>query len=194
MAAPPLDLHLTTTAGATVVEVGGEVDLFSAAALRDCLHQMIDAGTRRLVVDLRRVSFIDSVGLGVLVGAKRRLLRGGHHDAGIQLVGASGIVLRALRLTGLDRAFPLHASLADALGGHCRALRRLEVGPFSIEEVDPQRIVVWEDRDGTGQVVDVHTGRSVVQLDGGFGEPPRGAGSGGVAVVAVSVEPPSSPR
>jgi anti-sigma B factor antagonist len=118
MATPLLDLRVTTTAGSTVVEVGGEIDVASAPQLRHCLHQRIDAGSRQLVVDLRRVSFIDSVGLGVLVGAQRRLLRAGHHDTGMQLVGASGIVLRALRLTGLEGVFPLHASLADALGGH----------------------------------------------------------------------------
>jgi anti-sigma B factor antagonist len=119
MAATLLDLHLTTSAGFTVVKVGGEIDLESAPELRDCLNQTIDAGSRQLVVDLRRVSFIDSMGLGVLVGAKRRL-RG--QDAGqvgspLQLVCAEGLVLRVLRISGLDRVFPLHATLTEALGG-----------------------------------------------------------------------------
>jgi anti-sigma B factor antagonist len=117
MAATLLDLHVTASGGYTVVEVGGEIDLASAPQLRDCLHQTIDAGSRQLVVDLRQVSFIDSEGLGVLVGARRHLLRYGHHDGGIQLVGANGLVLRVLRVTGLDGVFPLHAGLADALGG-----------------------------------------------------------------------------
>jgi anti-sigma B factor antagonist len=116
MAATLLDLHVTAAGGYTVVEVGGEIDLASAPQLRDCLHQTIDAGSRQLVVDLRQVSFIDSEGLGVLVGARRRLLRYGH-DGGIQLVCAHGLVLRVLRVTGLDGVFPLHAGLADALGG-----------------------------------------------------------------------------
>jgi anti-sigma B factor antagonist len=108
-----LHLHVTTTAGYTVVEVGGEIDVASAPALRECLNQTIDAGRRRLVVDLRQVSFLDSEGLGVLVGVYRRL-RG--HDGSIRLVCADGLVVRILRLTGLDRVFPLHASLTDALG------------------------------------------------------------------------------
>jgi anti-sigma B factor antagonist len=116
MAATLLDLHVTAAAGATVVAVGGEIDVASAPQLRDCLNQTIDAGNRQLVVDLRRVSFMDSVGLGVLVGALRRLR--GHHDGLIRLICApNGLVVRILRLTGLDRVFPLHASLADALGG-----------------------------------------------------------------------------
>ena len=36
-------------------------------------------------------------------------------------------------------------SIADALGGHCRTLRRLEVGPFSVEEADPERMIPAEE-------------------------------------------------
>jgi tRNA pseudouridine55 synthase len=36
-------------------------------------------------------------------------------------------------------------AIADALGGHCRTLRRLEVGPFSVDEADPERIVPAEE-------------------------------------------------
>jgi anti-sigma B factor antagonist len=118
MASALLDLQVTTTAGYTVVEVGGEIDLASAPELRDCLNHTIDAGSRQLVVDLRQVDFIDSEGLGVLVGARRRLLQDRHHDGGIQLVCANGLVLRVLRISGLDRVFPLHATLTDALGSN----------------------------------------------------------------------------
>ena len=114
MAAPLLDLHVTASAGSTVVEVAGELDLNSAPELRNCLHQTIDTGSHQLVVDLRQVDFIDSIGLGVLVGAKRRL---GGPDGSLHLVCAEGLVLRVLRITGLDRMLPVHATLADALGG-----------------------------------------------------------------------------
>jgi anti-sigma B factor antagonist len=116
MAAPLLDLHVTTTGGYTVVEVAGEIDVTSAPQLRHCLHQIIDAGSRQLAVDLRQASFIDSAGLGVLVGAHRRV-RGHDHDNGIIKLVCDELVLRILRLTGLDRVFPVHAALTDALGG-----------------------------------------------------------------------------
>ena len=114
MAATQLDLHVTTAAGYTVVEVAGEIDLSSAPGLRTCLQQTINAGGRRLVVDLRHVEFMDSMGIGVLVGAYRRLRE---LDGSLQLVAADGLVLRVLRLTSLDRLMPLHATLAAALGG-----------------------------------------------------------------------------
>ncbi len=119
MTATLLDLHVTTTGDDTVVRVGGKIDIASVAELRHCLRQTVDAGSRRLVVDLRQVRFMDSVGLGVLIGARRRL-RGqgsdqGHDDRSMQLVCADGPAMRILRLTGLDRVFALHATLADAL-------------------------------------------------------------------------------
>jgi anti-sigma B factor antagonist len=119
MAPSRLDLHVTASGGCIVVKVAGEIDMASAPELRECLHQMIDAGSRRLVVDLRQVRLIDSVGLGVLVGARRRLQEHGDDDGWIRLAGAGELILRALRLSGLDRVFPLHATLAEALGGDC---------------------------------------------------------------------------
>jgi len=118
MAATPLDLHVTTTGGSTVVEAAGEIDVASAPELRDYLSRTIDAGHRQLVVDLRQVDFMDSVGLGVLAGAKRQLHGHGRRDGSIRLVCAEGLVLRILRLTGLDRVMPLHATLSDAISAN----------------------------------------------------------------------------
>ena len=60
----------------TVLEIGGEIDVYTAPRLRERLIEMVDAGERHVVVDLGRVEFLDSTGLGVLVGAHRRLRAG----------------------------------------------------------------------------------------------------------------------
>jgi anti-sigma B factor antagonist len=109
-----LDLDITSNPRATVLRVGGEVDVASAAELRDCLHQVIQARPGRLVVDLGQVGFIDSVGLGVLVAAHRRLRSLGEGSV-MQVVCADGLTQRILRVTGLDRVFPVHATVAQAL-------------------------------------------------------------------------------
>jgi anti-sigma B factor antagonist len=111
-----LELHVSTAGRDTVVTVGGEIDVATAPQLRDCPNQTINAGSRQLVIDLRRVSFLDSMGLGVLVGARRRLLAQAPDPATIKLC-ANGLAMRILRLTGLDRVFPVYASLAEALDG-----------------------------------------------------------------------------
>jgi anti-sigma B factor antagonist len=119
MVSASLDLQVTNTGGYTMVEVGGEIDLHTAPELRDCLNQAIDAGSRQLVLDLRQASFIDSVALSVLIDTRHLLARAGN-DGSIQLVCAEGLVLRVLRLTGLEGVFPMHATLTDALGGDAR--------------------------------------------------------------------------
>ena len=65
-----MELSVTTSRqdDVSVVTVAGEVDVYTAAQLRTALDEEIAAGRAWLVVDLDEVSFLDSTGLGVLVG------------------------------------------------------------------------------------------------------------------------------
>lgn len=88
-----------------VVRLDGELDAFSAPALREQLHSLIASEQELdvLVVDLERVSFLDSTILGTLVGGLRRMReRGGE----LQLVYPTGPAARIFALTGLDAVFP----------------------------------------------------------------------------------------
>src|SRR5690606_18575548 len=97
--------------GHTVVEVRGEVAVYPAGALRERLLATIEGGARSVVVDLNRVDFLDSTGLGVLVGALKRLkLAGGR----LALVCDSEKLLKVFRITALDRVFTLHDSVEAA--------------------------------------------------------------------------------
>ncbi|GAB3110375.1 hypothetical protein GCM10027055_09590 [Janibacter alkaliphilus] len=82
-----------------VVHVQGDVDVTSAPSMREAIDALILAGHRRMVLDLTDVSFIDSTGLGVVVGR----LKGLRRSAGVLTVAASHErVLRVLGITGLD--------------------------------------------------------------------------------------------
>jgi anti-sigma B factor antagonist len=97
--------------GAVVVHLVGELDLYNAGAVREALLGSAAEGPERLVVDLAGVEFIDSTTLGVLVETKTKL-----HDGRPLLLAAPGLAARrALEVTGLDRHFSLHDSVADAL-------------------------------------------------------------------------------
>jgi anti-sigma B factor antagonist len=107
-----LDLHLEpiTVGDCAVVRVAGEVDAFSAPGLRDVLSR---PGSDHVVVDLRSVAFLDSTGLGVLVGALKRLRR---HGGSLKIVASrAGRVRRLFELTNLASAFDLHTSVLDAI-------------------------------------------------------------------------------
>jgi anti-sigma B factor antagonist len=94
-----------------VLDIVGEVDLYTAPALRDRIASLIDGGVRRLVVNLEEVGFLDSSGLGVLIGALRRLKE---HDGVLRLVCNEGSTLKVLTVTGLDKVFQIHTDLGSA--------------------------------------------------------------------------------
>ena len=92
--------------------VGGEVDVHTAAQLRAALDAEIAAGHTRIVLDLDGVGFLDSTGLGVLVG-RLKLVR--NQSGWLRIVCSSDRVLRVFRITRLDKVFGIHASVADAV-------------------------------------------------------------------------------
>jgi anti-sigma B factor antagonist len=116
-----LSLAARTVAEYVVLEIGGEVDVYTAPKLRERLMQMVNGGDKHVVVDLGRVEFLDSTGLGVLVGAHRRLRA---RDGSLDLVCPHERLLKVFRITGLDNVFDIHASVEDATrGGAARAAR-----------------------------------------------------------------------
>lgn len=110
----PIQLQLAnrTEGPWTVLDVSGEVDLYTAPSLRERLVSIIDEGAPRLLVNLADVGFMDSSGLGVLVGAlKRTRERGGE----LSLVCRDGPTLKVLAVTGLDKVFDVYETLEAAL-------------------------------------------------------------------------------
>ena len=98
----------------TLLRVIGEIDVYTAPKLREQLIKLADDGVRRIVVDLGMVEFLDSTGLGVLVGALKRAKASGGSFA---LVCNQPRLLKIFRITGLERVFQMYPTVADALKG-----------------------------------------------------------------------------
>ena len=109
-----MDLSISSDVrdGVTVVHVGGEIDVYTAPVLRERLDEHISAGRDHLVVDLENVSFMDSTGLGVLVG-RLKLVR--VTNGSLRLVCSSERILKVFSITGLDKVFHIYGSVDDAL-------------------------------------------------------------------------------
>jgi anti-sigma B factor antagonist len=103
--------------GSTIIEVSGEIDVYTAPRLRETLVSLVDAGNYRLIVDMEGVEFLDSTGLGVLVGGLKRVRA---FDGGIDLVCTQGRILRIFRITGLSKVFNIFDSVEEALASHAR--------------------------------------------------------------------------
>lgn len=98
-----------------LVRPTGRLDLLSAAAVRQRLTEEVAAGRQRLVVDLAEVEFIDSSGLGALIGGlKAARLAGG--DLRIARAGEQARVI--LELTTLDRVLRPFSTVEEALAGY----------------------------------------------------------------------------
>lgn len=97
-----------TAPGVTTITAAGELDVATAHLLRQQLIEVFVAGGpgERLVIDLTGITFLDSTGLGVLVGAHKRCLARG---ASMTVV-ASDFAARVMRLTGLDALWDLQAA------------------------------------------------------------------------------------
>ena len=108
-----MDLELETSKHdrQTVLTVRGEVDVYTAPRLRERLVELVEAGARSVIVDLSRVEFLDSTGLGVLVGALKRLRAVG---GSLALVCGHERLLKIFRITALDRVFSLYDTVEAA--------------------------------------------------------------------------------
>jgi anti-sigma B factor antagonist len=116
-----LSLATRSVSDHVVLEIGGEIDVYTAPRLRERLLELVSAGTKHVVVDLAKVDFLDSTGLGVLVGAHRRL-RASHGT--LSLVCSHERLLKIFRITGLDSVFEIHRSVEEATaGGSAHAAR-----------------------------------------------------------------------
>ena len=107
-----LDIGTSVVDGRTVVQVVGEIDVYTAPQLRERLDAEIDAGRYDLVVDLSGVSFMDSTGLGVLVGRLKQIRL---NDGSMRLVCAHDRVLKVFVITGLDKVFAIYPTVGEAI-------------------------------------------------------------------------------
>ena len=98
--------------GATVVEIAGELDLHGAPQLRAELGRALELGAPpRVIVDLNGVTFLDSTGVGVLVGA---LKRARELDGQLVFCNPQPRVCRVFEITGLTEALPLFSTREEA--------------------------------------------------------------------------------
>ncbi len=106
-----LDIRSERENDMCAVSLDGEVDVYTAPRLKEELVSVIDAGCVNVIVDLEKVGFIDSSGLGVLVGALRRARE---RDGVVRIVCTRDNILKIFRITGLDKVFPIFSDAEEA--------------------------------------------------------------------------------
>lgn len=95
-----------------VVSVSGSIDAFTASELTDYLHNKIDSGHYKVVVDLSEVDFMSSAGLRSILMALKETRR---NDGDLRLAGAQAGVEKVLRMSGFNMILKSLPTLEEAL-------------------------------------------------------------------------------
>jgi anti-sigma B factor antagonist len=97
----------------TVISLDGNmVGGPDASALNDYLHKLITENKKNIVIDLNAVSFINSSGLGMLIGGLTTMRNAGGE---MKLAGASKKIESLLEMTKLHKVFDIHKNVNDAI-------------------------------------------------------------------------------
>ena len=98
--------------GWLVLAVTGEIDVYTAPALRSELQTLTESEGVKLALDLRKVDFMDSTGLGVLIGTHKRLQAS---SGALAVVCGQPTILKVFEITGLDAIIPVRPTLDEAV-------------------------------------------------------------------------------
>ncbi len=107
-----LDVETGTVGDASLLSLRGEIDVYTAPRLRQAIIDLVEGGATRIVVDMEKVDFLDSTGLGVLVGGLKRVRV---KDGSLSIVTTQDKILKIFDITGLNRVFAIHPSVDVAV-------------------------------------------------------------------------------
>jgi anti-sigma B factor antagonist len=98
--------------GITVLNVAGEIDVYTAPQFKEAVNQVINTGQKDLVIDMAQVSYMDSSGFGTLLSATKRLRPEG---GTVNLVACNSAIDRMLRITRLNTVFGTFQTVDEAV-------------------------------------------------------------------------------
>ena len=109
-----LSIDVKKQGGFALLQVAGEVDVFTAPKIREQLIDLVEQGDHDIIVSLEGVDFLDSTGLGVLVAGLKRVKM---HDGTLSIVCTKDKILKIFRITGLTKVFPIFETEEAAIAG-----------------------------------------------------------------------------
>jgi len=102
----------TPSEKARILDVEGEIDVYTSPELKQKIVEYTEAGVKSLVINLSKVEYLDSTGLGVLIGGLKRLREA---SGNLSLVAPGMRILRIFEITGLDKIFDIYPSEEEAI-------------------------------------------------------------------------------
>lgn len=108
-----VNINVRTQGDVTILDLEGTLVLGPpVSTFRDQLQDLVETGQKKILINLTRVNFVDSSGIGAMVGAHTSLESAGGH---CMFFGTQPRVLQALKMTHMEEIFELHDKEAAAL-------------------------------------------------------------------------------
>lgn len=102
-----LEINHLEKEGKQFLILNGEIDVYTSAKLKEVLISLTDIAGNEVIVDLAQVSYIDSTGLGIFIGALKSTHK---YNSSLKLIGLVERVRRLFRITGLDEVIDIEES------------------------------------------------------------------------------------
>lgn len=99
-----LNIEVHRMGSVPIVDLSGDIDAYTCAKLREAILELLEKGELRIVISMTNVNYIDSSGLGTLVGGLRRV---SERNGGLAISGASAQIQKVFGITGLNKVFSL---------------------------------------------------------------------------------------
>ncbi|MCC5814722.1 MAG: STAS domain-containing protein [Leptospira sp.] len=95
-----------------VLDIDGEVDLYNAREIKEAIDSNVKAQRYEIVINLEKVPFMDSSGIGTLVTGMYKLKK---YHGNLKVTGVGGSVAKVFKLTGMESHLEVHATVEDAV-------------------------------------------------------------------------------
>jgi anti-sigma B factor antagonist len=107
-----MDITKRTKGEITVLDISGEIDLYNAPEIKDIINKLIEEQKYNVIINLEKVSYIDSSGIGALISSLSNLKK---YQGGLKIINVFASVRKVFELTKLTSFFEIFDSEADAL-------------------------------------------------------------------------------
>lgn len=101
----------STNAELRVLDIEGEIDVYTSTQLKETIVSTIGEGIKFIVMNLSKVEYLDSTGLGVLIGALKHLRE---KQGNLIIVSPSMRIMRIFEITGLYKIFSIYQTEEEA--------------------------------------------------------------------------------
>ena len=107
-----MDISTRSKGDVVVLDIAGEIDLYNAPEIKDIINKLIEERKYNVIINLEKVSYIDSSGIGALISSLSNLKK---YQGGLKIINVYASVRKVFELTKLTSFFDIFDSEEDAL-------------------------------------------------------------------------------